>query len=486
MSDFKTIALIKIWHGTSERGQPPMGLLFVGNSLKKAGYDVKIFHFSKFDALARLHEIEKTSPMLVGLSIITGDPADVVIEFCERLKERLPHVPIVFGGVHPTLEPVQCLEEKCVDYVVLNEGEKTIVLLADAVRDGGPLDHIEGLGYKDHGEIKIAPFKEFEKDLDKFNMDWGLIDIERYIWPSYSGIDRVLMGYVASRGCPHKCGFCYNQVFNKSRWRHHSAEKVVRDINRLSADHNINGVVFYDDNFTVNKKWALEILKGINVSGIHIETRIDYIREDFLDDLADRGVMSLFLGIESGSDRLLELISKGFSSSDIYRSLDMMKRYPFDLKLSFILGIPTETLTEFRKTLALIVWSLENLPHVGFTIGFYLPYPGTPLFDLCVTRGFMKPKTFSEWKILDRWGEHDMPLPWIEGNFLRPVEVKKLRILSGWMINLRKSNFTGRNLLYPIVKARFIFSGNIAVRAFSFIEDIVWVLLKAIIKKKER
>jgi anaerobic magnesium-protoporphyrin IX monomethyl ester cyclase len=463
-----SVALIKIVHGPwSEAGAPPMGILFVGNALKKVGYTVRVFHWTKAEALSGMEDVISFAPMLVGFSIITGDPADVILACCRRLKESLPLTPVVFGGVHPTLEPEQCLQEDCVDYVVLFEGEKTSVALADAIKAGNPVSDIAGLGYKAENGIRINPPREFQKNLDDFEMDWSLVDVERYIRP-YAGLPRVLMGYVASRGCPHSCGFCYNAVFNHRRWRSQSSGKAVQDLNRLIEKHRLDGVLFYDDNFTANKRWAFEVLDGISVTGIHVETRIDYVNKEFLDGLAARGVDSLFLGVESGSDRLLKLIAKGFTVADTYRALELMKPYPFAPKLSFILGIPTETVSEYRATLRLIIWSMENLPRVGFTIGFYLPYPGTPLFQQCLERGFKKPERFEDWKVLDRWGGQPMAIPWTDGNYLTPYEVAELRRLISKMMELRRSRPAGWRIRYHACRLRFLYSGTPLARLMAW------------------
>jgi len=458
------VALVKVVYATGNITQPPMGLLFIGNALEKAGYRVKVFHLTDEEAVARMDDITAEDPMIVGFSIITGDPCDVVGACCRKLKETLPDASIVFGGVHPTIEPEQCLESGYVDYVVLNEGEHTIVALADALKNGSPAGEISGLAFLRDGVPVVSPFGEFERDLDRFDMDWDLIDVDRYVFPTYDNVERVLSGYIASRGCPHACAFCYNHFFNRRRWRHPSSAKVIRDVNRIIREHRLGGVLFMDDNFTAKRSWALEILDGIEAAALHLETRIDYIKRDFLAELVQRKVRSLFIGVESGSDRMLELIKKGFCVADTYRAFELVKECGIPVKLSFILGLPSETLKEYRQTLRMIVWCIEGLERVGFTIGFYLPYPGTPLFDLAVERGFEKPRGFEDWVVLDRWGSRRMPLPWIDGSFVTTDETAYLRDLTGRLLALRSSQGAGNRLRYRLLRWRFLNSGSAPVR----------------------
>lgn len=461
------IALVKIWHGPEEDAIPPMGLLFIGNELKKAGYTVKVFHWTKVEALSRINEIVEIAPIIVGFSLITGDPLDIVSSFCKELKRKLPDTPIVFGGIHPSFEPEQCLAEEFVDYVIQLEGEEPIVELVDALRGNKPVNNIANLGYKSDGKVVVNDSRSLEKNIDKFEMDWSLVDIERYIRP-YMSMDRVLMGYVVSRGCPHPCAFCYNIVFNQKKWRRRGAEKAIYEINTLAKEHNLDALLFHDDNFTVNKKWAFEILSGINVRGVHLETRIDYVDDKFLKQLEEHNVASIFFGVESGSNRLLELIKKEFTYEDIVSALVKTKKCSYGLKLSFIVGVPTETLSEYRQTLDLAIWALENLPDVGFTFGFYSPYPGTPLFELCVERGFKRPERFEDWTMLDRWGTREMPLPWIEGSYITSTEVARIRYIAGIMVKFYKNKSFLNNIKYAIYKFRFLNSGTTMIRAWSY------------------
>jgi radical SAM superfamily enzyme YgiQ (UPF0313 family) len=443
-----------------------MGLLFVGNALRKAGYDVRVFHVTREQALGHVPEIVAWHPFLIGFSVITGDPCDVVAVMTRDLRRALPGARVVYGGVHPTIEPEQCLACEGVDYVILHEGERSAVKLANALRDGQPVLDIAGLVYWRDGGMVTQPFKAFEHNLDALDMDWSLVDIERYVAPEYGGNRRVLMGYVASRGCPHQCGFCYNMVFNARRWRHPSAAKVIRDVRALAERHNLGGVVFHDDNFTANQGWALEVISGLKVAALHVETRIDYVTEKFMQALADRNVQSIFFGIEFGSERMLKLIAKGFTVDRTRQSLSIVSKYPMSVKLSLIVGGPTETVTEYQATLRLIVWCIENMPRVGFTVGFYLPFPGTPLFDLCVQRGFQKPQRFEDWVVMDRWGNQETPIPWTDGTFLTATETARIRRWTGTLLTLYRDRSLGGRLRYVLLRWRFLHSGTRLVRAW--------------------
>lgn len=471
----KTVALIKIWHGSKGQELAPLGLLYVGNELKKAGYEVKVYQWDKHEALNNTATVLADKPFMVAFSMITGDPIDKILEFSKTVKEQSPETAIVFGGVHPTLEPHQCLEEEVVDYIVAHEGEGSIAQLADSIQGKRDLEGVGGVGYKKDGKHVINEFGDFQKNLDEYEMDWSLVDIEKYIWPTYHNGERVLMGYVASRGCPHSCAFCHNLVFNRKTYRKPTAQKVIDDINVLSAKHDFNGIVFFDDNFTVNKKWAVEVLQGIDLTAFHVETRIDYVTEKFIGNMYDSGVKSFFLGVESGSDRLLKLLSKGFNREKIKKSLSILASNPVDVKISLIVGVPTETLDEYRQTLSLVLWCLENIDRIDISLGAYLPYPGTPLYDLCVERGFEKPQKLVDWAKLDRWGHEDLTLPWTENTHLTSFEVKKLRNTIEKVIELNQSGKNGMltSIKKRLLKKRIKLSGTRFIKLFSPIDTLL-------------
>lgn len=476
--DDNFIALVKIYRRISEIPHPPLGLLSIGNELKKHGYEVRVFHWAEDEVSDQRIRLFEKRPFIVGFSVITGDPLDKVEAVSRKIKDALPMTAIVYGGVHPTILPEQCLKESYIDYVVLNDGEKTMATLADAVKNNLPVNDIPGLAFKENRQVRINPLKDLEHDLDKYDMDWSLIDIENYI-----NKDRVLSAYIASRGCPHQCAFCYNTTFNRRVWRNKSAPKVIEDINRLAEERGFKGVFLFDDNFMLHKDWAFEILNGLKVKVTSIDTRIDYIDDFLMQDFMSHGISNLFIGVESGSDRILSLLKKGFQLAYIYESLNIIKKYPIHAKLSFIFGLPTETIDEYRDTLRLIIWCIENMPMVGFNLGFYLPTPGTELFELCVESGFKMPDKFADWRNAEKKGKTDFPITWTKGFFLTPEEVRKMLIYIAW---LRKNKNISRHLL----KWRILHSGNRIILFCSGPEKFLmrcigWVLARVLKKGKK-
>lgn len=415
------ITLIKI-NPPQGMVNPPLGLLYIGNALKGAGYEVRVLHYSSEDALKHVSEIVSSRPLFIGFSVFTGGGIRDIVLMCREIK-RISNIPIVWGNAHPSLTPEQCLKEPCVDIVVFGEGEETVVELAKAIEKGEDLKNIKGIGYKEQGTVKFTGARPFIQNLDRYKADWELIDISKYIRP-YWNLKRVLP-FVTSRGCPHDCSFCYNLVFNKRRWRSHSIDFVALEIERLKSEYSIDGIRFWDDNFFVNKERAFEIAERIKLP-YFAETRIDYINEDFAKKLKETGCRELLFGLESGSSRILKLINKGFTVEDTLKAVKILTKFetPDRIGGSIIIGYPTETKDEFLQTMKLVTQILEINRKAEFTAGLYLPYPGTPSYELAIKQGFNPPQKTEEWDALDRWA-YGSKISWL--NWITASEATKIR-----------------------------------------------------------
>jgi radical SAM superfamily enzyme YgiQ (UPF0313 family) len=326
----------------------------------------------------------------------------------------------VWGGVHPSLLPEQCLNEPFVDIVCIGEGEETIVEIAQALEFHNPLHEIKGIGFKEKGNIILTQPRPQLNNLDNYTLDWSLVNLEDYFLPPYFG--KKSISYITSRGCPHNCGFCYNQTFNYRKWRCHSVEHVINEIKKIRDKYEIEGIIFDDDNFFVNEERALHILNRLKKMGIscyYLDIRIDDITEGLMRKLVEFDVRSIFVGIESGSNRILRLINKGITKEIIIEKCKIISKFPeINFSPSFIIGLPTETAEEISETIKLILQISAIVPNTSINVGTYLPYPGTDLYDLAIKEGFIPPEKTEDWGRFDiRAGIMDITwLPWATKN----------------------------------------------------------------------
>ncbi len=145
------------YRGVEEVTIPPAGCLYVGGALKKAGFNITVHHITPKNIAKTIQKICNTNPLFIGFSIITGTPVVHSAKMSRMAKEISPNIPIVWGGIHPSLIPELCLCEHFVDYVVIGEGEEVAVTLAHAISTDKDVSTIPSLGYKDKdGKIKMT------------------------------------------------------------------------------------------------------------------------------------------------------------------------------------------------------------------------------------------------------------------------------------------------------------------------------------------
>lgn len=398
----------------------PIGLLNVGSALKNCGYEVKIIHCTEKNYKDKVDEIVKSNPLWVGFSVMTG-PQTMHSAAMSKIIKGKSDVPVVWGGVHPSLLASQCLNEDYIDIVVIGEGEDTAIELTRRLEDKKSIEDVLGIGYKakSNGEVRhiINERRSFIRDLDApiYKLNFELLDVPKYFLSGGRGKYKRMFSYKSSRGCPFNCGFCYNNEFNKRQWRSKSAEAVIADILYLKEKYHIDAVDFYDDEFYINKTRALEILRRIDLPTKN-DIRIDMITDDFAGQLKDLKVFSLLVGIESGSERILKLINKGITVEKIKEGTKILAKHDIRVIYSAIIGLPTETQDELNATIDLLLWIHNNHKRIVVTVGPYLPYPGSALYDWTIENGFIPPQTTEDWGNIDRWSK-DLRLPWVKDDY---------------------------------------------------------------------
>lgn len=389
----------------------PLGILSVGSALKRSGQTVELLSINEKEIEKTVSYIVNRQPLLVGLSVMTGIQTKHSVEMSKLIKAKSGG-PILWGGIHPSLLPEQCLEEDYIDLVVVGEGEETMVELAARLNRQENLFGLLGLGYKDEKGAHLNPERPLIKNLDEWPLDWSLLPMEKYLY-KLDKYHRVI-AYKASRGCPFNCAFCYNRFFNKNRWRAWSVSRVVKDLEFLKTNYGIDAVKFYDDNFFVDRSRALEILQKINLPA-HLEVRIDMIDDELARELKERQVFDLLIGVESGSDRLLKLINKNITVERILSAVGSLAKHDVPASYSAIVGLPTETKAEFEATIDLLYKIYKIHPQAAITLGAYMPYPGSVMYEMAKEAGFKPPVKTEDWGKIDRFRK-DFSSPWVDGH----------------------------------------------------------------------
>lgn len=401
------ILLVKLEDPDCYQLYPPYGLMYISSALKLGGYDPVIFHERATGKNVKLLLKQAKNSLFVGFSVITSPSLIYNLDVSKNIKKL--EIPVVWGGVHPTILPEITLKDKCIDYVVIGEGEETIIELAKVIEGRKNIDEVEGIGYRKHDEIIVKERRGFIQNLDMYSACWSDVDIKKYYQKRYNF--KKILPFLTSRGCPHRCKFCYNLAVHHKKWRAHSKDFVVKEIKRLE-DFGIEGLIFYDDNFFTDKKRAFSILSDINYPWF-AEVRADYIDEEFIKNVKKYGCQELFIGAESGSDKVLNIIQKDITTRQIENVVKICDKYNIRTTLSFMIGLPGETESDRHQTLDFMYMMDKNYKKVNLDgPKIYTPYPGTPLYEEIKKHGFKEPTTSEEWS--RNFFRFKCNLPWIE------------------------------------------------------------------------
>ncbi|MCX7826719.1 MAG: B12-binding domain-containing radical SAM protein, partial [Verrucomicrobiae bacterium] len=259
-----------------------------------------------------------------------------------------------------------------------------------------------GIGYRDNETIRLTEPRPFVDLNAQPPLAYELVDINPYRRKMF-GADHV--AYCSSRGCLYRCGFCYGGVMHKRKWRAKQPERVVEELTRLIRDYGIHGFNLTDDNLFTHLDHAHRVMEQIACAKIKIRIgklhiRIDAIRRmdnDFLDLLGRVGVERLTIGVESGCQRVLDLIEKTLRVEHVLEASRKLIGRPYVPMYLFMMGLPTETPEEFQQSLRLAEQLLTENPRAAKTFNIYTPYPGTNLYRLAVQMGMKEPQRLEDW-----------------------------------------------------------------------------------------
>jgi len=367
----------------------PNGLLYIAAVLERDSHDVQIYD-GNVDR-RKAEDFASFMPDIIGFSVVTGPNIADAVELSQKFKELLPETPIVWGGVHPSVLPEQTLREDFIDYVIVGAGEYSLLELVNHLKEGKPrLYEIKGLVYKTRGKIIRNQPRPFIKNLDELpDPAWHLIDTDKY-WESTLN---------TSRGCPFKCTYCYNSGFHNGYRGDFSPERIISQIEYLKKKHNARFIRFFEDNFTFNRKRLKELCQLIIERKIKFhwdcEARAD-LSEEEISLMAKAGCVSVGLGVETGSPRLLSFLKKGVSLEKVEKSFWLFVKYKIAPRLYIMEGVPTETIEDFILSQKL----MDKLDRPPYLYMRFVPYPGTPLFDYCAEKNMITPPD----RLLD-WAE---------------------------------------------------------------------------------
>jgi anaerobic magnesium-protoporphyrin IX monomethyl ester cyclase len=409
-----------------------LGILFVGAALEQRGFSVAYIDL-RFDTMDDIVRLLTDGARVLGVSVMTGNQCIQAADILHVAKAIAPNISTVLGGVHPSMLPLACLNEPEVDFVVVGEGEETTVELVSAIKDGTrDFSGIAGLGWKDHGEPKLNPERPF---MDLARVPLPLTPASRRFYAIAARTSHV--SYFTTRGCPFRCTFCYNLVFNRRKWRSLPMERLKEDLNRIRREVAFDHVYFVDDyvGHRVDRLAALaDTMRSVGMTW-HSSIRVNDIKPETAKILSDGLCNLLLLGVESAAEEVQQgILVKDYrrGADDVRTCVNSIVKTKITPLYSFMYNVPGETREMLEQSFQLAEWiyRTDQRARIGFYA--YTPYPGTPLYQDALQSGFQPPSRLRD------WGEMSL------SNELNP-RLRDLYYIAGLRFRGRKGDRTNEN-----------------------------------------
>lgn len=385
---------------------PPLGIIYLGSYLVNHGYNVKLMDVRLKNKNECFLELEQALPnsILVGLSV-TSPLIKEALTISKIIKTLNPTLNIVWGGFHATLFPESTLQNELINFVISGEGEKGLLRLIEYLLGKRDITEVPNLIFKKAGEI-IKNYTEPGEDLTNIGIpNYDIMDFKPYILEDIFITDKIRMDMLTSRGCHARCAFCVNSIIQKSRWQAEPIEQTLHNVDTLIERFRIESICFIDEDFFCDLRRVKNLLPEFAKRNIiwNAGCRADYIRDGFIDDamlkmLYDSGCRGLRFGLESGSQRMLDLLNKGITVEQSLKAIKKTESYHMSANASFMMGMPDEALDDVLKTLDLILKILKINPKIAI-LGpqMFRPYPGSALFNRCVEKGLKISPSLNDW-----------------------------------------------------------------------------------------
>ncbi len=358
---------------------PPLGLLYVNSHLKAHGVDAHLFDttFARFDELEAYLQREK--PPVVGIysNLMTRTNVLRVMAAAKNAGST-----IVVGGP----DPANYLDEylsRGADVIAIGEGELTLEELVPHLRQHGPrqLGGIQGIAFRDEsGEIVRTEPRPMIADLDAQPFpDRAAIDQHAYvkIWREHHGMGSVSL--ITARGCPFTCTWCSHSVFGYSH-RRRTPTNVVDEVEQIVATYAPDMLWYADDVFTINHKWLFEYAAEMERRGFRLPfetiSREDRLNEEVIQTLARMGCYRLWIGAESGSQKVLDAMKRRTNAERVRSMVHLLQKYGIEVGMFIMLGYEGEERTDLEET-------VEHLKLAGpntFLTTVAYPIKGTPYY----------------------------------------------------------------------------------------------------------
>lgn len=424
----------------------PLALLAIGSCLNSELFEVIIVDARVDENADNKLLAACENALCLGVTALSGAPLKDALRATRLVKQNHKELPVIWGGWHPSLFPVELLkEEPVIDISVYGQGETTFKELVTALNNGKGIDQINGIAYRKDGKVVKRPARLMQ-DMDELPaVNYDLIDVEKY----FSAKGQRQFDYISSTGCFFRCTFCADPFVFKRKWTAISPERMGKELAHWHEKFQFTDLNFQDETFFTYKNRSIEIANELIKMGsrfswaatMRADQGMRLEDEDFV-LLKKSGLRRALIGVESGSQEMMDWLKKDIKIEQVLGCADRCKTHGIAVIFPFIVGFPGESDKSVTDSLN-FVKTLRKKSHMFQTpIFYYKPYPGSEITQKAVEEGYQLPVT------LDAWSEFDYVDskggPWVSEQKYKQVENFKFFSKLAWS--------KPRGLLMPLQK----------------------------------
>ena len=351
---------------------PPTDLMYLASIAEKSGFEAKIKDYSFGGDLEKDAAEFKPDYLVANIATPTFKSD---MDSLKRVKERFPAIKIIVKGApFLTYNTNVIYEHPYISYVIMGEPELTL----KEILDGVPDSEILGICYQENFQGVKNELRPFNEDLDSLPFPARhLVDNNIYRRPDNGKVQAVIK---VSRGCPFHCFFCLASPVSGIKVRKRSAENIISEIKECVDKYNIKNFLFWSDIFNIDREWTLDLCRKIIESGLKItwsaNTRADTMDDEMAELMYKSGCRLVSIGVESGSQEVLNNIGKKITLDNIRNTVKVLKKNKIKIYNYFVLGLPWETEKTAEETIKFAIELDSNF------VSFYTasPLPGTKFF----------------------------------------------------------------------------------------------------------
>ncbi|MCC7158606.1 MAG: radical SAM protein [Ignavibacteria bacterium] len=433
----------------------PLSLVALASNLDEKEYEVLIIDARlEKDPINRLISSSKDA-ICVGMTVLTGAPIKNALAASRTLKKLYPRLKIIWGGWHTSLFPTDTLMEESIDVTVQGQGENVFASLVEKISNGGSFSGLRGICYKEEGKIIRNPPCDL-KDMNELGFQkYEHIPVEGY----FKLKGQRQFDFISSIGCFFRCSFCADpQVYNR-KWSALSPERMGEEISFQWNKYKFAELAFQDETFFTYKDRAISIADEFLKRNLKFKwtatMRADQgsrLSEDIFKHLVRSGLRWVLIGVESGSNEMLNWLKKDITVEQVMYCAEICKKFGIAAHFPVIIGFPGESDRSVKQSLAIANKLREMSPKFETPVFYYKPYPGSNITTEVEKQGYKMPASLEEWADFDYIGSSG---PWVTKEKYKYVEKfkfynrfsggkervlkKPLKTISRWRI--RNDNF---------------------------------------------